>query len=86
MTKNCGHKTVANKGLDNMDVQERKDLLMVSKVSSKLEKLMECKDTFETLINEEAKKLKEKKPFENLSNTEDSLESHMMVCVRVRSR
>ena len=68
-----------------MDPEERLDLLKVSKISRKMEKLLECKDEFEPLISAEVEKLGEKKLFE-CPNKEDSLESEMVVCVRVRPR
>jgi len=68
-----------------MDPTERLDLLKVSKNSRKLEKLLECKDEFESLISAEVGKLGAKKVFES-PKKEDSLESEMVVCVRVRPR
>ena len=68
-----------------MDPTERLELLRVSKISRKLEKLLECKDEFEPLILTEVEKLGAKKEFES-PQKEDSLESEMVVCVRVRPR
>jgi hypothetical protein len=68
-----------------MELKDRLDLLKVSKISQKLEKLMECADKFEPLISTEVGKLGTKEVFK-CSNKEDSLESEMVVCVRVRPR
>eukprot|EP00090_Calanus_glacialis_P042485 TRINITY_DN7534_c0_g1_i1.p1 TRINITY_DN7534_c0_g1~~TRINITY_DN7534_c0_g1_i1.p1 ORF type:complete len:615 (-),score=149.64 TRINITY_DN7534_c0_g1_i1:167-2011(-) len=68
-----------------MELNDRLDLLKVSKISQKLEKLMECVDKFEPLIATEVGKLGAKEVFK-CSNKEDSLESEMVVCVRVRPR
>jgi len=68
-----------------MDPTERLDLLKNSKNSRKLEKILECKDEFKTLISAEVCKLGAKKDFES-PKKEDSLESEMVVCVRVRPR
>eukprot|EP00092_Neocalanus_flemingeri_P034043 GFUD01037022.1.p1 GENE.GFUD01037022.1~~GFUD01037022.1.p1 ORF type:complete len:627 (+),score=181.38 GFUD01037022.1:64-1944(+) len=68
-----------------MELQDRLDLMKVSTISKKLEKLMESADKFEPLISAEVGKLGAKASFEN-SNNEDSLESEMVVCVRVRPR
>ena len=68
-----------------MELQDRLDLLKVSKISRKLEQLMESSEKFEPLISAEVGKLAAKAEFE-CSNKEDSLESEMVVCVRVRPR
>ena len=68
-----------------MELKDRLDLLKVSKTSAKLSKLMECADKFVPLITAEVGKLGAKEVFK-CSNKEDSLESEMVVCVRVRPR
>jgi len=68
-----------------MELQDRLDLLKVSTISRKLEKLMESSDKFDPLISAEVGKLSAKTSF-HCSDKEDSLESEMVVCVRVRPR
>jgi len=68
-----------------MELEARLDLLKFSKISRKLEKVMECGSKFEPLISAEVDKLGPKSVFE-CSNKEDSLESDMVVCIRVRPR
>ena len=66
-----------------MDVNTRVELLQYSKNSKKMLEIHKHKDRFTTLINEEVGKMSSKAEF-SFQESEDSLESQMMVCVRTR--
>ena len=66
-----------------MDVNTRVELLQNSKNSKKMLEFHIHKDTLTSLINEEVGKMSTKTEF-TFPESEDSLESQMMVCVRTR--